>query len=536
MASELDEVTGTDDEGLAPDLYDDGGFYEEPEGLVTPDPERMARNFAPVGGGMRPVSQAPTGRGISASPLFQQAAQFPQATQLGVYKLEEGRPYSLGSVGLNATQEEFIKKYASSCPGQFLLRPMDDIGGFLGDEFTYNVHEGHPGLAETDEATIPGGFQGDASGVAFDLLREQIMTARMEQSRLRETIEAERQVLAEERSEIAQERVAMASQAANAVASQTERQMAYSNDQANQMITTLTGIFQQQQTQTQQMMAFQGQAHEQLMERMRAQDTEDRSRREDQQDREREVARRDEKGRRHDQEVTMQREREYHLRLRDIEKSNSGLGAVKKILGDFGMEPKDVFSKLMDGGGQETGMGTAIVGAVADVAKSFAANAAEAAKSQAEVQQRQIEMAALLQSQQEGGFRPEEEEEYLELPDHAEDQPEELQVGSPASVLDAFREGPPSAPSQGPGLPIQVQKRARIGVRNLVKNLAGSPEPEWAAQVTTAVTSRPEILDYIRVHTIRRALLEGGAAPELAAAIISAINQTGLVPSDIPRG
>jgi hypothetical protein len=312
--------------------------------------------------------------------------------------------------------------------------------------------------------------------------------------------------------------------------------MSYSNDQANQMITTLTGIFQQQQAQTQQMMAFQGQSHEQLMERMRAQDTEDRARREGQQNHERETLRREEKGRRHEQEVTMQREREYHLRLRDIEKENSGLGAVKKLLGDFGMEPKDVFAKMMDGGGQETGMGTAIVSAVADVAKSFASNAAEAAKSQAGVQQRQIEMAALLQSQQEGGFRPEEEEEYLELPDRGEEESEENHLGSPQSVLDAFREAPAEAPSADSGLPIQVQKRARIGVRSLVRDLSDSPNSEWAAIVAVAVTSRPEILEYIKVHTIRAALIEGGAPPDLAVAIIASIDQTGLVPSDIPRG
>jgi hypothetical protein len=525
MASELDEMTGTDDEGLSSDLYD---AYEDHE-PVEP------RRFGAPGNGMRPVSSVPVQRGIATSPLFQQAAQFPQASQLGVYKLREGRPYSLGAVGLNATQEEFIKKYSSACPGQFLLRPMDDIGGFLGDEFTFNVDEGHPAIGGNDEATPQVGIPGDASRVALDLLREQIMTARMEQGRLRETIEAERQVLAEERSEIAQERVAMASQAANAVASQTERQMAYSNDQANQMITTLTGIFQQQQAQTQQMMAFQGQAHEQLMERMRAQDTEDRTRREDSQERERERARREEKGRRHDQEVTMQREREYHLRLRDIEKSNSGLGAVKKLLGDFGMEPKDVLAKMMDGGGQETGMGSAIVGAVADVAKSFAANAAEAAKSQAQVQQRQIEMAALLQAQQEGGLPPDEDEHYLELPDH-ESEPEPPQAGSPQAVLDAFREGPETPTDPTSGLPLQVQKRARVAVRSLVRELGASPEPGWAAKVAVAVNERPEILDYIRAVSIRVALSEGGASPDLAGAIIAAVDQTGLLPADIPRG
>ena len=119
-------------------------------------------------------------------------------------------------------------------------------------------------------------------------------------------------------------------------------------------------------------------------------------------------------------------------------------------------------------------MGSAIVGAVADVAKSFAANAAEASKAQAAVQQRQIEVAALLQAQQnQPEFEDADEDEYemQAIPEFEDEEPEE-QRGTPAEILAHFRTEsqpePQAGNQQAPQLDMtmQDQKKARISARN----------------------------------------------------------------------
>jgi hypothetical protein len=534
---ELDEMTGTDGEGLSTNFYDD--YDDEPESAPVASP------VSNIGRG-RPTPHGGTPRGMQSSPLFQQADMFPRANQLEVYKMEDGRPYSLGNIGLNATQPEFIRKYAKSCPGQFILRPVDSLGAALGEEFTLNIHETHPSLQAAASPVDAAMAQGpESSHLAFDLLRGELEAARRQHELLRTQLEDERRILAEERSEVAAERVAMASQAANAVSNQHQRQMAYANEQSNQMITTLTSVFQAAQAQQQQSMALQSQAHEQLMERQRAQDAEDRQRRDESAEREREKARREAKEKRVESEMSLQRERDYHLRLREIEKQGSGLGAMKKILNDFGMTPKDVLDKVMDnGGGSDPGMGSAIVGAVADVAKSFAANAAEASKAQAAVQQRQIEVSALLQAQQNQPDYLEDEDD--DMPDidapPFEIEADEPHQGTSPEILAHFRsENPPknAGPDQNAqvsALPLQTQKKARISARKLVKQMSGTEPGEWTAIIAGELAVCRELLDYIYVASIRSTLLEAGAGQDFANQIIQHIDDSGIVPADIPRG
>ena len=291
-------------------------------------------------------------------------------------------------------------------------------------------------------------------------------------------------------------------------------------------------------------MALQSQAHEQLMERMRAQDAEDRHRRDEMAERERDKAAQTVKEKRHEAEATIQREREHHLRMRELEKQSSGFGAMKKMLSEVGLSPKDLIEKLMDNGGtSDPGMGSAIVGAVADVAKSFAANAAEASKAQAAVQQRQIEVSAILQSQQQQPDYGDEDDELedIEIPEF-ETEPEDIQRGSSPEILAHFRTEKAAQNEPDPrteaiqSLPLQAQKKARLSARKLVKQMRTSDPNDWTGLIAAELTTCRELLAYIRLASIRQTLLEAGADADFANQVIQAMDDSGIVPADIPRG
>jgi hypothetical protein len=46
----------------------------------------------------------------------------------------------------------------------------------------------------------------------------------------------------------------------------------------------------------------------------------------------------------------------------------------------------------------------------------------------------------------------------------------------------------------------------------------------------------PTVIEYVRVTTIRTAIVEGGADAAFAAKVVAAIDGSGLVPQTIPRG
>ena len=83
---------------------------------------------------------------------------------------------------------------------------------------------------------------------------------------------------------------------------------------------------------------------------------------------------------------------------------------------------------------------------------------------------------------------------------------------------------------------LAVQKKARIALRGLVQSLASSPSSEWQEQITAAVVQTPQVYEYVQAVTIRAALVEAGASNGLDQQIIEAIDRSGLVPAEVPRG
>jgi hypothetical protein len=85
-------------------------------------------------------------------------------------------------------------------------------------------------------------------------------------------------------------------------------------------------------------------------------------------------------------------------------------------------------------------------------------------------------------------------------------------------------------------LPIEVRKGARMGLRELVSQLAQQPDREqWNAMIIQGIQANPAIFHYIRLRAIRPSLIEAGATENLASAILHVIEQSGQVPQDIPR-
>jgi hypothetical protein len=83
---------------------------------------------------------------------------------------------------------------------------------------------------------------------------------------------------------------------------------------------------------------------------------------------------------------------------------------------------------------------------------------------------------------------------------------------------------------------LKGQKAARVALRTLVRQLDSSPEEKWEELIVMALTSEFTIYHYIRAITVKAAMLEAGAAPELVTRVISAMHKSTMVPSDLPYG
>ena len=530
---ETDEhADGISLDDLGGDDFDD--YFDPDEG------EEAAPHSTVVSPSYRSSSPGPS---VRSSPLFQHAEQFPAATQYRVYHLNEGQPHSVGNIAIDATEAEFIEKFKSACPGKFILRPVDEVGNYLGGEFTHQVSQHHPNLGGGGPI-VENNKRGD--GDLMVTLMQQLehrMEAkerRFEQElrRKEDQNERERDAIQQQRDEMAAERVALASQASATTANISERQLEAVANQHQEAFAAMGQLFQNTNSMMQQMIQWQAQNHQQAMERAKSdqQHALDRERQAQERERDRERSRSKESRMIADQ--ARENDRAHFRALTELQQNNSGLGGAKKLLKELDMKPTDVLKLFQQGEGDPT-TGSTLISVLGDVAKSFASASGEAAKAQAQAQTQQLALAAQMQHQ---GEQPhaeptfidaEYDDDQIEADFYEEPEQEEAQPsGSSPEVLAAFRDNAQAMST----LPLEVQKSARIAIRKLVKSLSVSASDEWQSKVVGAVTQNLEIIDYIREKTIRQALIEGGAKDGLQDQILDAINATGLVPADIPRG
>ena len=269
-------------------------------------------------------------------------------------------------------------------------------------------------------------------------------------------------------------------------------------------------------------------------------------------------------------ELSMAREREHAERMirlhTDREKGESVDGLMNKGIGlleKFGMKPGDLLdiirprgeegpNPLIEIGARVLGDAVKTVGEVVKAKSQAASEAAQAASEAAAMQaQAQAGMMGMPPGMMPGG--------YPMLPGpgvpamypyaamaQAQQQPPPGFVfaapppgsppGSPPMIVPAPPPAPEDTPTAGCTLPMPVQKAARNAIRVLIRTLRSTDESGWGATVAAAVGAEMAIYHYCEQVTIRAAMVESGADEALAERIITAINATGLVPANVPRG
>ena len=86
------------------------------------------------------------------------------------------------------------------------------------------------------------------------------------------------------------------------------------------------------------------------------------------------------------------------------------------------------------------------------------------------------------------------------------------------------------------GMNLKAIRSARRGMVNLVRRVGGSPRERWEEIITAGIINEPKIFDYVKAVTVKLAIDEAGAEPNLRDAVIAAMRASVLVPDDLPYG
>lgn len=377
-APSLDELAGEleEDEDLGGDAEDDEGGddfdfmdHQAAQGAAAlNDPDVRALPPAPTISAPRQstardmpdiFASTPQSFGRESSPrLYAQAAQHPACVQLRVWKVENGLPVGIGTIDAEATEEDFITRFYAAMPGEddtrasFRLRPIDQAGNHLGQEFTHNIHPQHTELVRlrrkaqrATESGTPANGNGGGNGVTVVRTSDGSATALTEMSRMTEHLMASMEDQAEraraeaeelrERARLdelqrAQERVDLAANSAttvqaimaNALEAERIRSQQLAEDRKTdsaKVIDTLTAVFGQNNMMLQQHMMQQRAADEDRANRERQRREEERSDAEFRLQRERSEAEARAQRERADVELRAQRDRDaLEARLREM--------------------------------------------------------------------------------------------------------------------------------------------------------------------------------------------------------------------------
>jgi hypothetical protein len=85
-------------------------------------------------------------------------------------------------------------------------------------------------------------------------------------------------------------------------------------------------------------------------------------------------------------------------------------------------------------------------------------------------------------------------------------------------------------------LPLNVQKKARMAIRDLVRKYRSTPDSEWTEATMQAIGNELSIYHYCQAVSVRYALNEAGAEEALSARVIDLLRENPLVPSDLNLG
>jgi hypothetical protein len=235
-------------------------------------------------------------------------------------------------------------------------------------------------------------------------------------------------------------------------------------------------------------------------------------------------------------EIAAQRDREHAERMLTIsqQKTEAAKGtdlvglatSAMTLLKDAGIEPMSLIENLTGGGG---GAWLQVVEKLAETAggvmeKSMEARAEEA-RSAAAAPNVPPGMTLIPQSLIDDGMAG------------PPAPPEPLVVGNqtppPGNDGDAAQ-----TPSDRPvsNLNLKAQKAARVALKQLVVTLRSSQEDTWDTAVAMAIGNEMSIFHYAADVTVKYALEEAGAAPDLTLRIIAKLKESPAVPSGMNYG
>ncbi len=158
------------------------------------------------------------------------------------------------------------------------------------------------------------------------------------------------------------------------------------------------------------------------------------------------------------------------------------------------------------------------------------------------VEQYQQAQASMSQPQRQAAQLP-----AYQPPIHAQPAPPPVAVGAPIHAQPPIHANPvpvaqpaasPNLPPPPPlgGLDVQQLRTARQAVARLVEHARTQPEASWLGAVTGEIMQTGDVLiRYLRAVGISAAAQEAGADAQLAARIVAAVNDAGVVPADVPR-
>ena len=602
------DKTGRDDE-----LFDIGMDSEEEDSeLVSFDGSEILPESPTIRGSKRSRNQRIYGKeaqhvgGRSISPpLFAEASNFPECTQMRVWKMENGQPVGLGTISSTSTEEDLIHEFRSAMPTSderkavFKIRPLDINGTELGQEFTKIISAHHAALRVSSNPQIPTSSMGNVPSEMISMLKQ--------------TLEASQKALEEERKrtqlimqQVAQERIDLANQTAQGVQTISERMMKADAERQELMlkqerernrqaqdnmasffqsnIEVMQGERERAKDLAEQQAKRDQTFYERMMEReayMRQKDRDDsksymeqmrqefqlkmeeerirRERDREEWNRKRELDREEyerkerirlrelEESRARDnaekKERESMRQREHEMRLREMElqaqrdrehqermmqlqlvaTDKDAAGSAKNLLKDaiktmreFGIEPKDLVDRFMNGGGEQSSTASEVLGAITNIAGSASEVLKESIKAKASekqvMQQSFVPNQMMLEQQRQFPQQMQQiaEPQFAELPN------QQSTVSLPNTSLDMFD-----------------QRRVRKALRTLVQKLRTTSDEKWEGLITEAITSEFLIFRYCQDVSVSYAFKEAGGDEKTCTTVIEKLKNHPLVPEDM---
>lgn len=607
-------MTGKDKTGRDDELFDIGMDSDsEDSELVAYDGSEILPESPTIRGNRRSRQQNIYGReaqfsgGRSISPpLFAEASNFPECTQMRVWKMENGQPVGLGTISSSATEEDLIHEFRSAMPTEnerkatFKIRPLDINGTELGQEFTKIISSHHSALRVTPTSNSGGSSMGNVPSEMISMLKQ--------------TLEASQRALEEERKrtqmimqQVAQERIDLANQTAQGVQTISERMMKadaerqelmlkqerernrQAQDNMSSFFQSNIEIMQGEREKAKDMAEQQAQRDQTFYERMmereayqRQKDREDsranleqmrqeftlkmeeerlrRERDREEWERKRQMEREEyerkerirlrelEEQRARDnadkKERESMRQREHEMRLREMElqaqrdrehqermmqlqmlatekeTSGSAKNLIKdavKTMKEFGIEPKELVDRLMNGNDSGSSTASEVLGAITNIAGSASEVLKESIKAKSPqpppTPQYMPHQMMIEQNNDIGQYMP-------------QNQPQPQMAELPQTE-------PPKPQLPATSLTLFDQRRVRKALRTLVQRLKGNPEDKWEGLITEAITNEFLIFRYCQDVSVQYAFKEAGGDKNTCASVINKLKDHPLVPEDM---